>query len=882
MTNPLTGDYEAVVQIAIRQINGLLGTLHQNSDKDVPLKLLHSLTSRVGDRRIRPPDVGVFGDWVIATMRANPGVGLQDLRTRLIATVPPGAARMFTDAFDAFDRDWVIQLPPDVVRGIVKLQVSSPTISVPAGSATEVIVNARIRAKYYPDPGTTELPAPVHGQVAVTFEIRTRGRRLHIEPSAQDAKITFLAAQGSGLTVNDENTIATHLRRFIRESLRLLPVDLPQDFKFTEFIGLGPSGNEVVALPFQLSAAPAPASGPQSLTQSFLGSSGFGFAASKDNVNRFIDLDAIRQEITKRQTVLKLSILGVSRSVTYRYRYSSGPTLTFKNGGIEIAAQVEAETSKYWAPNGWVRFRQLLTFVVDPASDITLDRSGDPVVDESWFIPHGLAITIVTAQIDKALRDNASSVNNFFAQARDTLVSGLTTFDAAATAWFTAIDVTTSGIAVRGEISTVGSSVTPLRRPPIVEFEETHQGAAFTALESWVPAGRIDRLIWTWVEGAGPEIWSGVQKSVVDEHRFILDKPPGITNISQICLRLEGSQIWPDGSEVSVTGGATCQVQEPEFEVDIPSWWEPLTIPIWTPNPADTGALRDAIAGHVSVQAGIPADSQQLRNALVYFAEGADHPLDSLITALTQRRDDYSLVTTVVLPAGTFDASRLQVEGRLGLPREGFDAPVHFTEDDERGWTRTFGASSAPSMYLINARREFVWKHEGEPDPAEIAAALDKYLLPTAPFGFRPLRLTVSPGDPAPDAFFEDDGQQYALHRMRGREVFLNFFLSWSTPCLTELQRLQSLQRAGRDGPFIVAFHGGVKRDAIDDVRKRLSLSFSLVQDSQQRLAQRYGVRCWPTTIKVDANGRVEQIQFGTTHEHERPPTDHESKPKHD
>ena len=30
MANPLTGDYEAVVQIAIRQINGLLGTLHQN------------------------------------------------------------------------------------------------------------------------------------------------------------------------------------------------------------------------------------------------------------------------------------------------------------------------------------------------------------------------------------------------------------------------------------------------------------------------------------------------------------------------------------------------------------------------------------------------------------------------------------------------------------------------------------------------------------------------------------------------------------------------------------------------------------------------------------------------------------------------------------
>jgi protein required for attachment to host cells len=30
MPNALTGDYEAVLQIATRQINGVLGTLHQN------------------------------------------------------------------------------------------------------------------------------------------------------------------------------------------------------------------------------------------------------------------------------------------------------------------------------------------------------------------------------------------------------------------------------------------------------------------------------------------------------------------------------------------------------------------------------------------------------------------------------------------------------------------------------------------------------------------------------------------------------------------------------------------------------------------------------------------------------------------------------------
>jgi hypothetical protein len=48
MANNLTGDYEAVVQVSIRQINGLLATLQQNgAQENAPLKLLHSATLRV-------------------------------------------------------------------------------------------------------------------------------------------------------------------------------------------------------------------------------------------------------------------------------------------------------------------------------------------------------------------------------------------------------------------------------------------------------------------------------------------------------------------------------------------------------------------------------------------------------------------------------------------------------------------------------------------------------------------------------------------------------------------------------------------------------------------------------------------------------------------
>jgi thiol-disulfide isomerase/thioredoxin len=173
----------------------------------------------------------------------------------------------------------------------------------------------------------------------------------------------------------------------------------------------------------------------------------------------------------------------------------------------------------------------------------------------------------------------------------------------------------------------------------------------------------------------------------------------------------------------------------------------------------------------------------------------------------------------------------------------------------------------------MNARRELVWHYEGDPDPGELAAALDKYLVPLSLPESRPLALTVSPAQRPPDAYFEDGGRQFAIHRLRN--AVINFWQSWSAPCLTELRRLQAILDKARDGrepagaaPFIVAFHGGKDAKALERVRKELGISFVLAQDPGQRIAQRYGVRCWPTTITLDGDGVVESIQFGLSPTH--------------
>ena len=500
--------------------------------------------------------------------------------------------------------------------------------------------------------------------------------------------------------------------------------------------------------------------------------------------------------------------------------------------------------------------------MLDTASQtVTPMRFGEPQVDQSWFIPHQNAVNVVKSQIDNALAANTAAVRRVLTDGKTILLKGLGSFDPFASVTYTGIDITPDSVIVRGEVGSLP------RRPPVVNIGETEHSSAFTAFESWIPAGGIDRFIWSWVEYPRLSVWDGVEKSFTDEHRFIFPKPAGAAQLSQICLRIEGTQISPSGRDSSVAAGTTCSVRELEFAMGVPSWWGPVTLPIWQPNVPETTIVRTAIAAHVSVHADSPGTEPLSRNVLVYFADWQSaKPLDALNAALGEVKNSSALMAVVVLPAGAFDASRREMENRLGSSHERL-TPVHFTEDDEGGWTRMFAVSKIPSAYLINARREFVWKHEGEPSATELATALDQHLIPTSAPRFRPLRTAVSHGELAPDAWFEaDDREQFSLQRLRGRDVLLNFWQSWSAPSLAELGRLQRLYETEKGTPFIVALHGGSNSNALEEIRKRLGLTFALVQDPRQRIARQYGVRCWPTTIAIGADGRAEHIQFGVAH----------------
>jgi peroxiredoxin len=882
MANNLTGNYEAAVQVAIRQINGLLATLHQSgAADDARLKVFHSATLRIGDVRPKRPDAAGFVDWVGQFQRAGSPRGLNDLRSQLTATAPPGIAKRLAEAFRALEETPRPEVLPDVVRGTVQVQLSSVTISVAEGSTSEVTVHAQIRADYSPDPGTTDLPAPIHGEVRAAFEVHPTqtpsGRQLLIEPSPQDGKIQFFSAPGVGFISPDQIKIATQVRKALRERFILLPVDLPQDFSFGEFKGVGTGAEQAIALGLQLSPGkPPPVAGLQSVTQSFVGPSGFAVAVSKEYVTTVFQptLDDLR----KIKGTVDIEIPGPNP--TYHYSVTD-VELRFNDGSIDLV--IKGKATHPVLPDFSFEVRQRFSlvmflgtlFISAPDDEGSLSITGLPDSAKRVLRPR------VIAERNRALPPAQIALNELLGKARTRLNEALHSFEPSASASFRsgqseepgssssgAVAVTPNGVILRGDVTSASRSA------PIVQIGETHQGSAFTAFQSWIPGGRIDRFSWSWVEfpPKRPTPWSGVEKSFTDEHRFIFPKPSGITTLSQICLRIDGGQILPDGHEASVSGGTTCHLPLPHLEIDVPSWWEPITVPSWLPDLSEDVVVKDALAAHIGVQTDLVSRSEPAQNSLVYFADWhSGRPLDTLADALGRMRLDRQFpVVCIVLPAGSFDRRRRELEARLAPLDERASVLLHVTQDDEGGWSRTFGVTKTPSIYLMNARRQLAWKYEDELDPSVLTDALYEHLLDTLAVGFRPLQLAVSPGDRAPEVAFHDDrGHQMALHRLRGRPVLLNFWQSWSAPCLKELRRLQHLQEHRRaETPLVVALHGGKSGTALDEVRNQLGLSFALVQDSEHQVARRYGVRCWPTTILVDADGRVEHVQLGIAPDH--------------
>jgi hypothetical protein len=114
MSNPLTGDFDAVFQVSGATVNRLLASMHQNAftNRDLP-SFPHTVQIRIGDDRAL-----------------------------------------------------------DGVRGFTQVQLGCPRIELIHGATDRFILVVDVRARYRPDPGTEPLPEFIHGTVRAEYRIR--------------------------------------------------------------------------------------------------------------------------------------------------------------------------------------------------------------------------------------------------------------------------------------------------------------------------------------------------------------------------------------------------------------------------------------------------------------------------------------------------------------------------------------------------------------------------------------------------------------------------------------------------------------------------------------------------------------------------------------
>lgn len=108
-------------------------------------------------------------------------------------------------------------------------------------------------------------------------------------------------------------------------------------------------------------------------------------------------------------------------------------------------------------------------------------------------------------------------------------------------------------------------------------------------------------------------------------------------------------------------------------------------------------------------------------------------------------------------------------------------------------------------------------------------------------------------------------GGVMALHSLRGRPVLLNFWASYCEACKEEMPTLEAAYRRyrGRGAVLLGVDTFADTRGAARALVARMGLTFPMVVDTRQDVADRYNVSGIPTTVFIDPAGRVRGTVVG-------------------
>jgi hypothetical protein len=867
MPNSLTGDFEAVLQVSGGTINRLVASMHQNAFENPKLPSFpHTVRMRIGD------DYAYEG-----------------------------------------------------VRGRAHVQVSVPRIELFHGVTDRFILDVGVRAWYRPDPGTEPLPAFINGTVRAEYRVQDidpscpgweKNAADHLWVRVIRDSVTF-----RGTVENDESIFelagagsdpAASIAKVTRQIAHLLarrfeatPHPVSKRFRRGSLRSLNaPTGGSAVALPLALGGEPV------------------GQITSIDTVlvaNRDLAI-AVSVEYVMSQAMPLLEMLAslpkiyVGDAVVYQIALAEPPTIKWQPQGtwaiLELFAKGSAKPDIAVLPDVTVEIVQRATlgfdgekFHLDPLSpSVTVEPSGGystaffGVVDVGLTALHAFDVTDIDS-LRAHLRNQLSAVvsnlvNGALAsvalpdigvQAQG-LAQQLATLDDKVHVWVDTAEFVADGLILRGTIG-----LAP-RRAIVVKAEKTAAEDAHSALESWIPGGRIDRFDWSWN-------WFGSGEPGAETHRdrFLLRRPsagmgrwgmalgnrplPGLDGWGTVCLKITGAQVDPvTGQLVTVISSRRCTrfgfaAAEPFTEVgrlflrDMPELSQDVPFP----------QLKDLPV--VAARRG--ADGARSNTLLIYVDQAWDRETaNTLAEGLGAcGRYDAGLAALVLFREGILQAAGPGLVMDIERKMRELGIPGHVNEDVHGGWAQTLelrAGTGEPGWAIITPDGTTPWKQRGRVAPQELSSALDEFLSrcpDVRPVPYHP-GIEVGQAIPAtalhpgirelvelpcpPPPLFDRLG-------VKPKRTVVTFVQKDSSASANHLRRLagQYGQEEGEQSSKVVVVIDRANPRETESLKNDLGLDFVMLADPTGKITDRFRVGVWPTTITLDGHGIVSEVQLG-------------------